>query len=100
MCRHPTRGEESDQLEEHLLISLSTPAVPNVLLMQDSKFHFSSQISRVRCHAIRYRRKRDTAKDSCPHQDHTTFTKKGKEKADPMLGKWREGSDSSRLGRA
>lgn len=87
MRRYPTPGEESDQVEENLIISFSTPAVPNVLLTQDSKFHFSSQICRVRCHAIRDGRKRDTARDSCPHQDHIILTEKRKGKAYPMLGK-------------
>lgn len=88
MRSYLTPGEESDQVEEHLIISLSTPAVPNVLLTQDSKFHFSSQVSRVRYQAVRDGRRRDTARDSCPHQDHIILTKKRKGKARPMLGKW------------
>lgn len=87
MCRYPTAGEESDQVEEHLITRLSTLAVPNVLLIQDTKFHFSLHISRVRCHDIRDGRKRDTGRDSCLHQDHIILTKKRKGKAYPRLRK-------------
>lgn len=81
MCGYPTPGKESDQVEKHFITSLSTPAVSNVLLIQDTKFHFSLHISRVRCHDIRDGRKRDTGRDSCPHQDHIILTKKRKGKA-------------------
>lgn len=92
MHRYPALGRESDQIEDNLIISLSA-AVSNFLLMQDAKFCVSSQVSRVRCCAIKHGRKRDTkrgytAGDSCHHQDHIILTKKGKGEAYPMLGRW------------
>lgn len=57
MHRYLALGQESDQIEDHLIIRLST-AVTNFLLMQDAKFHVSSQISRVRCCVIKNGRKR------------------------------------------
>lgn len=83
MHTNPALGQESDQIEDRLIIRLSTSAVTNFLLTQDAKFHVSSQISRVRCCAIKHGRKRYkgyTADDRCPHQDHIILSKKGKMK--------------------